>query len=181
MDYAKLWDRWVALTVISEDDRKDLIERLHGDVTSTVTVLATLAHEQIAKILTDAKYAKAEEYSLAVAPVLALGALDGYFLSLMERSVDPLTHDLAARIETVGIGEKWSKGHQKDQNRSYIDKIDSVISLMLEKIYLLRVNQTLAFHPEIVELPYKVTEKLHQYIGWCVYQGYVLGVLEQGE
>lgn len=177
-DYKQLWDRWVALTVLPEKERADMIEHLHEEVTSGVTALATLANAQVGKILVDAKYEKTEEYLKAMAPVTALAALDGYLLSLMEHEVNPMTNDLATREATNGLGEHWSKGHKKDQNRVYIDKIDPMITLMLERMYDLRVNQTLSFCPDIVELPYKITEKLHQYIGWSVYQGYVLGIME---
>ena len=96
----------------------------------------------------------------------------------MERGVNPQKANLAAIAATKELGKRWSEGHKKDQNKSYINAIDPIIVLMLERIYDLRVNQTLSFHPEIVELPYKVTEKIHQYLGWAVYQGYVIGVME---
>lgn len=178
MDYKQLWDRWVALTLLSEEDRAEMIEQLHEEVTSGVTALATLANAQMGKLLADAKYPKAEEYLKALAPVSALAALDGYLLSLMEHGINPQKANLSKKSTTKGLGQRWSVGHKKDQNRSYIDKIDPMIQLMLERIYDLRVNQSLSFHPEIVELPYSVTEKLHQYLGWSVYQGYVIGRME---
>ena len=174
-----MWDRWIALTILSEEDRQDLVENLHEEITSGVTALATLANAQMGKMLNEAKYEKAEDYLRAVAPVTALAALDGYFLSLMERGINPQKERLAEKKLTVGLAKRWSQGHEKDQNRSYIDKIDPIIALLLERIYELPVNQILSFHPEIVEQPYKINEKLHQYIGWAVYQGYVLGVLEK--
>jgi len=178
MDYKQLWDRWVTLTLITEEDRADMIEHLHEEVTSGITALATLANAQVSELLEEAKYSKAGAYLQAIAPISALAALDGYFLSLMERGVNPQKVQLFKTESTKGLGERWSKGHKKDQNRSYIDGIDPVIVLMLERIYDLRVNQALSFHPDIVELPYKVTEKIHQYLGWAVYQGYVIGVME---
>lgn len=179
MDYKQLWDRWVALTLLSEEDRTDMVERLHEEVTSGVTALATLANAQVAKILADVKYEKADEYLKAIAPVTALAALDGYFLSLMEHGVNPQTAALSSVSATKGLGERWNRGHKKDQNKSYITAIDPILVLMLERIYDLRVNQTLSFHPEIVNLAYKITEKIHQYLGWAVYQGYVIGVMER--
>lgn len=178
MDYKQLWDRWVALTILSEADRKDLIEHLHEEVMNGVTVLASLANTQVAKILKDASYGKADAYLQAIAPVTALSALDGYFLSLMVSGINPQTANLSGNPKTKNLGQRWTLGHKKDQNKSYIDNIDPMITLMLERIYDLRVNQALSFHPEIVDLPYKITEKIHQYFGWAVYQGYVIGVME---
>lgn len=179
MDYKQLFDRWVALTVLPEHDRKALVERMHEEVTSGVAALGALAAAEVSTCLEDAKYDKREEYLKSVVPILALAAFDGYLLSLMERRINPQEADLRGRDTTKGLGERWSRGYEKDQNGPYLHKTDPIIGLILNKIYELRVNQVLSFHPEIVELPYRVTEKLHQYIGWCVHQGYVLGTMEQ--
>lgn len=178
-DYKQLWDRWVALTTLSEDDRKNLLSRLHGEVISGVQALATLATDEMGKILDDAKYPQRDAYLEAIAPVAALGALDGYLFALMERGVNPQTASLATNERTNELGNRWSKAYEKDQNASYFDAGDPIVMLLLEKIQDLRINQALSFHDEIVELPYKVTEHLHQYLGWCVHQGYVFGVMEQ--
>lgn len=179
MDYKQLFDRWVMLTTLSEDDRKALVTRMHEEVTTGVQAMAGLAVAEVAKVFEGGNYEKHEEYIKTLAPILALAAFDGYLLSLMERGVNPQTADLTARESTKQLGERWSKGYKKDQNASYLDKIDPILTLILNKIYELRVNQMLSFHPESVELPYKVIEKVHQYIGWAVHQGYVLGVMEQ--
>ena len=95
IDYKQLWDRWVALTVLSENDRKSLLSKLHIEVTSGVQALATLATSEMGKLLDDAKYSERDAYLEAVAPVAALGTLDGYFLALMDRGVNPQTASLA--------------------------------------------------------------------------------------
>lgn len=179
MDYTQLWDRWAALTMLSEDDRKSLLGKLHQEVISGVQALAGLAANEMATVLDEAKYDKKDAYIEAVSPVAALGALDGYLLALMERNINPQTAHLAGNDSVKGLGERWSTVYKKDQCASYLDAIDPIIMLLLQKIQELRVNQALSFHPEIVELPYKTAEKLHQYLGWCVHQGYVLGILEQ--
>lgn len=177
-DYKQLWDRWVALTVLSEEDRKSLVGRLHEEVISGVQALAALACSEMGRVLDGATYDKRDAYLEAVAPVAALGALDGYLMSLIERGINPQTIDLSTNEKTKGLGERWSAVYGKDQSRSYLDRIDPIVGLLLNKMYELRVNQALSFDPHIVELPYKVTEKLHQYLGWCVHQGYVLGMME---
>lgn len=179
MDYKQLFDRWVALTVLSEDERKRLVGTLHEEVRNGVEVLAVLAADEVKKILDNAQYAQREEYLKTLAPVLALAALDGYLLSLMERGINPETAVLSTKETTRGLGERWSRAYERDQNTSYLDNIDPIIALLLGRISDLRVNQLLALHSGIVELPYKVTEKIHQYVGWSVHQGYVLGVMEQ--
>lgn len=179
MDYKQLFDRWVLLTTLPEEDRKALVERIHTEVTTSVQAFAGLAAVEIDKTLADASYEKKDQYVKTVAPVLALAAFDGYLLSLMERGINPQTIDLAGVEKTSGLGERWSAGYGKDQNITTLKAIDPIIVLLLAKMQEVRVNQMLSFYPEIIELPYKVTEKLHQYIGWAVNQGYVLGVMEQ--
>lgn len=178
MDYKALFERWVALTTMAEDDRKTLVERIHEEVTVGVQALAGVAAQEIDKVLSDATYDKKEAYLKLAAPVLALAAFDGYLLSLMERGINPQTASLVENEQTKGLGERWSKGYEKDQNASMIQKIDPIIGLFLNRMHELRVNQMLSFHPEIIDLPYKTTEKLNQYFGWAVYQGYVMGALE---
>jgi len=178
-DYKQLFDRWVILTTLPENDRKALVERMHEEVTTGVQALSGLAIAEVNKVLEEARYEKRETYIKTMAPILALSAFDGYLLSLMEKGVNPQTTDLAKNEKTKGLGERWSRAYQKDQNISILQDIDPIIGLILGKMYEVRVNQMLSFYPDIIELPYKTTEKLHQYIGWAVHQGYVFGVMEQ--
>lgn len=168
----------MALTTLGEEDRKALVERIHEEVTVGVQALAGIAAQEMEKLLSESNYADKEKYLKMGAPVLALAAFDGYLLSLMERGVNPETAKLTENEETKGLGERWSKGYEKDQNVSLIQQIDPIIGLLLARMHELRVNQMLSFQPDIIELPYKTTEKLHQYFGWAVYQGYVMGALE---
>ncbi len=178
MNYKELFERWVALSTMDEKDRQSLVERIHEEVTVGVQALAGVAAQEMEKVLGEANYGSKETYLKLAAPVLALAAFDGYLMSLMERGINPQTASLTENEQTKGLGERWSAAYQKDQNTSYIQKIDPIISLLLHRMQELRVNQILSFHPEIVDLPYKTTEKLNQYFGWAVYQGYVMGAME---
>lgn len=179
MNYTELFKRWVTLTTLSEDDRKKLIDKLHDSVVTTVQALAGLASSEMGAILDEAKFEKRDEYLQAVAPVAALGALDGYLLSLMVNGINPETADLSKGEKVKELADVWGKSYEKDQNISYLEKVDPIVGLLLGKISELRVNQALSFYPTIVDLPYKTTEKLHQYFGWSVHQGFVLGLIEQ--
>ena len=179
MNYTELFDRWVSLTTLSEEDRKKLIDRLHESLVTSVQALAGLASSEMGHILDEAKFEKRDEYLKTAAPIAALGALDGYLLSLMVSGINPETADLSKNEKAKGIADAWGKSYEKDQNMSYLNKVDPIIGLFLGKITELRVNQALSMYPTIVDLPYKTTEKLHQYIGWAVHQGYVLSLMEQ--
>lgn len=178
MNYTELFERWVTMTTLPEDDRKKLIDRLHESVVTTVQALAGLAASEMGRILDEAKFEKRDEYIQVVTPVIALGTLDGYIFSLMVSGVNPETADLSKQEKTKVLADTWGKSYEKDQNISYLNKVDPIVGLFLGKISELRVNQALSFYPTIVDLPYKTTEKLHQYIGWSVHQGYVLGAIE---
>lgn len=179
MDYKQLFDRWAMLTTLPESDRKALVERMHEEVTTSVQAFAGLAAVEIDRVLKDTSFEKRESYIKTAAPVLALAAFDGYLLSLMEHGLNPQTVDLATRGSTKGLGDRWSEGYKTNQHITILEKIDPIIGLILGKMHEVRANQMLSFFPEVVDLPYKVTEKLNQYIGWAVHQGYVLGVMEQ--
>ncbi len=180
MNYAQIFDRWISLSTLSEADRASLMDHLHGEIKSGTQTLAMLASNEMGLIVNEVQYDSRDAYLKAVLPVMSLASLDGYLLFLIEKGINPDTANLVGNKKTDGVGKLWSTGYEKDQHKAYMDAIDPIIRLMLNKIYELRVNQALSFHPEIVELPYKVTEKLHQYIGWCVHQGYILGCLEHG-
>ena len=179
MNYTQLFDRWVKLTTLSEKDRADLLQNLHEEVVSGTQTLAALSCSEMGRVLDEAKYEARNTYLEAIAPVVAMAALDGYLLAKIEQGVNPQVEKLATRESTNGLGNRWSAQFQKDQSRSYIDKIDPIVSMLLQKITDLRINQAISFHKEVIDLPYKQVEQMHQYIGWCVHQGYVLGVVEQ--
>lgn len=178
MDYQNFWERWLALTTLSEVDRKRLISRLHEEVRSGAEVLGALAASQMGQLLDHAHFAGKAAYLTAVTPVVTLAALDGYLLSLIIQGKNPEKMDLVDEMNTAQLGKMWSDHYEKDQNKSYLDKMDSIITMMLSKIYELRVNQALSLYPEIIKLPYQVTEKLHDSIAWATFQGYILGVME---
>lgn len=179
MNYTQLFDRWVALTTLSEKDREELLAHLHEEVVSGTQTLASLACSEMGRVLDEVNYKARDAYLEAVAPVVAMAALDGYLLSKIEQGVNPLTEQLSLKESTKGLGNRWSSQFQKDQSRSYIDKIDPIVGMILQKVNALRINQAISFYTGIIDLPYKTVENAHQYIGWCVYQGYVLGVVEQ--
>ena len=179
MNYIQLFDRWVALTTLSEKDRTDLLQNLHEEVVSGTQTLASLACSEMGRVLDEAKYEARNAYLEAIAPVVSMAALDGYLLSKIELGVNPQEEKLALRESTKGLGNRWSTQFQSDQSRSYIDKIDPIVGMLLQRIQDLRINQAISFYKDVIDLPYKAVEQVHQYIGWCVYQGYVLGVVEQ--
>jgi len=179
MNYLQFFDRWVALTTLSEKDRAELLNNLHEEVVSGTQTLASLACSEMGRVLDEVSYQARDIYLEAVAPVVSMAALDGYLLSKIELGINPQAEKLVLKESTNGLGNRWSAQFQSDQSRSYIDKIDPIVGMILQRIQDLRINQAISFYKDVIDLPYKTVEQMHQYIGWCVYQGYVLGVIEQ--
>lgn len=179
MNYTELFERWVASTTLSEKDRVTLIEKLHEEIVSGVQALGGLAVSEMRKLLDAIQYPQKDKYIEDITPVVALAALDGYMLFLITHDINPQEAGLVTKEKTKEVSKVWSTAYNKDQCISYLEKVDPIVSMMLSKISELRVNQELSFHPKIVDLPYKTTEKLHQYLGWAVHQGYVLGAIEE--
>jgi len=179
MDYLQLWDRYVSLSTFPEHDRKRLVDRLHQEIVHGTETVAVLAVSEMRNELGKASFEKRDEYLEIAAPILTLSALDGYLLFLQVQGVNPETTDLKNRSTTSGIIDRWSAAYQKDKNALLTEAIDPIIGLLLQKIQEVRINQLLALYPEIIKLPYEITERLHQYVGWTVQQGYVLGMLEK--
>lgn len=177
-DYLSLWNRCVALSVLPDEDRKTLVGNLHPEARAGIEMLGSAAAAEMWEIIKDNGFSKKDEYLQAAGPVIIWSALGGYCLYLMTQNVNPLTTDLKGAEDTKNLGNRWTGQFQKDQNKSYIDKIDPIVAMILGKISELRVNQLLSLVPEIIDLPYKTTERLNQYIGWSVNQGFVLGVME---
>ena len=177
-DYLSLWNRCIALSVLPDEDRKTLVGNLHPETRAGIEMLGSLAAAEMGEILKDSGFSKKDDYLKAAGPVLTWSALNGYCLYLMTQNVNPLTVDLKSREDTKNLGNQWTEQFQKDQHRSSIEKIDPIVAMLLGKISELRVNQLLALVPQVIDFPYKTTERLNQYIGWAVYQGFVLGVME---
>lgn len=178
-DYLSLWDRWIAFSVLSQEDGKTLLQNLHEEVRAGIEMLGSISLSEMAEIFKGVEFAQKDDYLKAAGPVLIFSCLNGYSLYLISEDVNPLTAQLKDRRSTEKLGELWTNQYRKDQNQPYLDAIDPFVSLILGRIQEIRVNQLLAFIPEVVSLPYKITERLHQSIGWSVYQGFVLGVMEK--
>lgn len=177
MDYLELWNRWVALTTLSEKDRSTMIGKLSGGVTEAVQTLTVLTVAEMKNQLEKSHYKELDKYLETAAPIVNLAVLDGYLLSLIVQGKNPMKTDIEKNMPQDNISDRWSVEYEKDECKEYLDQIDPIVSLFLQKIQELRVNQILVIYPEIVQQPYETTERLNQYIGWAIRQGYVLGLV----
>lgn len=178
-DYLSLWDRWLAFSTLPEEDGKTLLQNLHEEVRAGTEMLGVFGGTQIDEILTDVSFDQKKEYLEAAAPILSFAALHGYCLFLMSRGVNPVTANLKNRPGTAQLGVVWMEGYKKDQHAAILQSIDPILFLILGAVADVRINQLLAVEPRVVDLRYKVTERIHQTVRWAACQGFVLGVLEE--
>lgn len=178
IDYLSIWERWLGLSALPKDDGIVLIERLHEETRAGIEMISKLAVDQMAQILEPVQFAKKDIYLQQAGSVVPIAVIHAYCLFLISRDINPLMVNLPERGETEKLGGRWIEGYRLDGNATMIEKIDPMLAFMVGKIAEIRINQLLGFVPEVVYLPYKITEKLHQYVTWATFQGFILGMLE---
>lgn len=178
-DYLSLWNQWLAFSVLPQEDGKTLLRNIHEEVRSGIEMLGVFGGSQMDEILADVSFDQKKEYLEAAAPILSFAALHGYCLFLMSCGINPLTANLKNRPATANLGVVWMEGYKKDQHAAILQSIDPILFLILGAVADARINQLLAVEPRVVDLTYKVTERIHQTVRWVACQGFVLGVLEE--
>ena len=178
LNYRDIWERYSGVSLLSEEDAKEYLSRLHEELKAGLEMMGGVAGAEVAEVLKDVSVEKKDALLQAIATILTFTALAGYTLYLVEHGVNPLGVDLKDRESTKGLGNRWMEGYKRDQHQPLLQVIDPLVKLMLGNIRDIRMNQLLAIRPDIIELPYKTTERIAQYIGWAAHEGYVLGVME---
>lgn len=169
----------MALLRLSGEDRKTLITHLHPELKSGIITVGGIALENIGKVFLDDKIPRPETFDKTAEAIVMSSVTDGYLAFLVDRGIDPTTAKLGDVVTTSGLGQAFMASFQKDKHQSRIAGIDPVFGLMLTAVYEVRSNQLLSEFPGSVEYPYRVTEKMNQYLRWSIVMGYVLGILEE--
>ncbi|MBI4066207.1 hypothetical protein HY411_00675 [Candidatus Gottesmanbacteria bacterium] len=178
VNYSDIWERYSAVSLLSEEDAKEYLVRLHEELKAGLELMGSVAGSEVVEILKDVSVEKKDALLQTIATILTYTALAGYTLYLVEHGVNPLGVDLKDRETTKGLGSRWMEGYKKDQHQTVEKAIDPIIKLMLDNIRDIRTNQLLALRPDIIDLPYKTSERVFQYLGWAAHEGYILAVLE---
>lgn len=175
-----IWDRWLAFASLPKDDVATLVNSLHQEVRAGCDVIGKVACEEMEKILKKGtSFAEKDPY-LRYTSLITVGAgYSGYFISLLVQNINPTTSNLKTRLATEQLGSAWAEGYEKNEHKNIIEKLDPMVHYILRQASDIKIDQQLALCPSVVNLPYRITERLNEYIKWCVYQGYVLGDLEQ--
>lgn len=156
--------------------RREMLALLHTEVTKGFDVVTKIAVEEIESNIADKE--KLETCMEAIEEYIAFSVYGGYMLFLITHSIDPQTMNLLAQESTNGLGSEWVKNYDIDMNKSLLEKIDPILSLIMEKETQEKMNRLLVEFKDLAELKYKDMNLIEAFINWSAHQGYILGMLE---
>ncbi len=168
----------MAFASLPKEEMATLVNSMHKEVRAGCELIGTAASEEMEKILEGSRFSEKRAYLDSARLVTVGGAYSGYFISLLVQNINPTTSNLKARKTTEQLGSTWVEGYEKDEYKHIIEKLDSLTISILRHAADIKIDQLLALCPSVVNLPYRVTERLNEYVKWCTYQGYVLGHIE---
>ena len=99
-------------------------------------------------------------------------------MCIRDSNIDPQAINLLAQESTNGLGSEWVKNYDADMNKSLLEKIDPILSLIMEKETQEKMNRLLVEFRDLAELKYKDMNIIETFINWSAHQGYILGMLE---
>lgn len=175
-DYKSIWIKWVAMMQLDLKSRREMLALLHTEVTKGFDVVTKIAVEEIESNIADKE--KLETCMEAIEEYIAFSVYGGYMLFLITHSIDPQTMNLLAQESTNGLGSEWVKNYDIDMNKSLLEKIDPILSLIMEKETQEKMNRLLVEFKDLAELKYKDMNLIEAFINWSAHQGYILGMLE---
>lgn len=174
-----LWNRWLALASLPKEDVATLINSLHQEVRAGCELIGKAAHEEMKKIVRDTSFTEKDAYLNYASTINVGAAYSGYLIFLIVNTIDPTSTSLKARSSTERLGSVWVEGYEKDEHKTIIETMNPWTLHILRQATDIKIDQQLALCPSVVNQPYRITERLNEYIKWSVYQGYVLGYLEK--
>ncbi len=176
MDYNSIWIKWVAMMQLDLKSRREMLASLHTEVTKGFDVVTKIAVEEIEGNISN--QANLKIYMEAIEEYIAFSVYGGYMLFLITHNIDPQVMNLLAQESTNKLGSKWVKNYEIDMNKSLLEKIDPMFSLIMEKGTQEKMNMLLVEFEDLADLKYKEMNIIETFINWAAHQGYILGILE---
>lgn len=172
-DYKSAWIRWVTLYNSDLSERKKLLESLHPEVRKGFDIVVKIAYEEISTQVKDLKVLKDDiEFGLSSL------VFKGYLLFLVTQEIDPFESNLIANEKTNELGNLWMQNYEKDQDRSIIEKIDPIISIVMQNEKDNQFIILLKEHDDISKMPYSSIRLLELFYTWAIHQGFIFGMIE---
>jgi len=175
-DYKSVWIKWAAMMQLDLKSRRELLALLHTEVTKGFDVITKIAAEEIEGNISDKDNLRT--FMDAVEEYIAFSVYGGYMFFLITHSIDPQTMNLLAQESTNGLGSEWVKNYDADMNKSLLEKIDPILSLIMEKETQEKMNRLFVEFKDLAELKYKDMNLIEAFISWSAHQGFILGMLE---
>lgn len=174
-DYQAIWIKWEALLQSDLKARKELLDSLNIEVKKGFDVIVRITSEELASQTEK----KLNEFSEDIQKYMAVLAYGGYILFLVQSNTDPIKENLVERSSTSELGNIWMESFEKDKGISYIEKIDPILSLILDSEKQTCLSSLLSEYSKIGELSYKEIHMVELYFLWVAQQGYIFGMIEK--
>lgn len=178
IDFSTLFSRWQTIMLLSSEDRKKLVAKLHPHTVIGIETAARIGTDAAKIVLNENNFPNIDDYGNAIGISLAGAALTGYSLFLMSRAIDPLQTHLHER-NLDALPDKYSEALAEDQNKRRIESIPIEYKLLCDQSANAYINQLIALYPVSVKQPYQLIERIHQHVNWAVLQGFCLGLIEE--
>jgi len=176
-EVTSVYNRWSALAELSPQDLQKIFDQLPVQIKAATDVLTKIGVEDADEILNRTEISDKEHYLESIGAVVAGSAFFGYALFLLSKNINPESADFNGLVGD-DFEQKWTEHFEKNECEELIQKIDPLFLLILNKSTELFINRLLALYPNSVDLPYKITERIHQHINWALHQGFVLGTMQ---
>ncbi len=172
-NYKSAWTRWVALCSSDLSERKKLLENLHPEVRKGIDIVVRIAYEEISSQVKDLKILQ-DDIELGLSSLV----LKGYLFFLVTQEIDPFESNLIASNKTNELGNVWMENYEKDQGRSIIEKIDPIISIIMQNEKNNQFIMLLKEHDDISKMPYNNIRLFELFYSWAIHQGFIFGMIE---
>jgi|GEM_PF-5593775 hypothetical protein len=160
-EVTSIYHRWQALADLSPQDLQKIFDNLPLPIKAATDVLTKAGIEDANQILSNVEITDKEHYLESIGAVIAGSTFFGYVLFLLSKNINPESANFAT-LMTGDFEKKWTEQFEKNECEDFVQKIEPLFLLILTKSSELFINRLLALYPSSVDLPYKVTERIHQ-------------------
>jgi len=175
MDWEQLLQKWIVLFELKANERKELYESLHVETRKTLGLIAESAQEKALSYVHVSAASSLKEWLISAT---ALQSWGGYLLYLMQYHIDPVEEKINSKTHSPALDEQWLAAYEKNMCHDYVDVMNPIITLFLDKATSIRTEQLLLHNNSFYAKEYKLVANVRNCLGWAAVQGYVVGMLE---
>jgi len=173
-DYLSILIKWTALNESNILAQKELLNDLNIEITKGFDVITRITNEEVDSQTGE----RFKNHANNMENVIAQLIFAGYKLFLIQGNIDPKEKNLIAETSTNVLGNVWMENFEKDQSKSLFEKIDPILSLMMEREVRNKLTAILQSDNTSDSTTYKVSFIIENLLVWAINQGYILGIIE---